>query len=182
MKLTHLRTQAMTERRRRTARPERSPELRLTPVSSTGHAGLTERGWARARGAEWRDGLARACGWEGGGRSWQGEKLRASAAMARLLLRASEREGESVSRGARLVAGTEEDAGGHTWWPTRARPSRRMRATQRPSSAGSPRRHGVAVRARGRRKRGRGEAGPASLAGPVGWRRPASEQPPFLFI
>ena len=52
-------------------------------MSSTGHAGPTEHGRARARGAEWRDGLASACGWEGGGRSWQGEKLRASAAMAR---------------------------------------------------------------------------------------------------
>jgi len=30
--------------------------------------------------------------------------------------------------------------------------------------------------------RGRGEAGPASLAGPVGWRRAASEQPPLPFF
>ena len=38
------------------------------------------------------------------------------------------------------------------------------------------------ARARGRGKHGRGEAGPASLAGPVGWRRPATEQPPFPFF
>ena len=31
-------------------------------------------------------------------------------------------------------------------------------------------------------RRGRGEAGPASLAGPVGWRRPATQQPPFPFF
>ena len=36
--------------------------------------------------------------------------------------------------------------------------------------------------ARGAAVSERGEAGPASLAGPVGWRRPASEQPPFPFF
>ena len=38
------------------------------------------------------------------------------------------------------------------------------------------------VRAGGGRGRGRGEAGSALLAGPVGWRRPASEQPPSPFF
>jgi len=42
---------------------------------------------------------------------------------------------------------------------------------------------GAAVSERGEGGgRGRGEAGPASLAGLVGWRWPASEQPPFLFL
>ena len=39
-----------------------------------------------------------------------------------------------------------------------------------------------ACRPRGRREAEAGEAGPASVAGPVGWRRPASEQPPFQFF
>jgi len=45
-----------------------------------------------------------------------------------------------------------------------------MLATRQPSSAGSPRRHGAAVRARTRRGRGEGESagglGPASASGP----------------
>ena len=44
---------AMAERRGRTARAERSPELRLNPVSSTGRARLTERErWMRKGEAE----------------------------------------------------------------------------------------------------------------------------------
>jgi len=67
-----------------------------------------------------------------------------------LLLRASEREGERASGGARLAAGKEAGAVGRTWWPTRVRPPRLMRATRQPNAAGVPRRHGAAVRARGR--------------------------------
>jgi len=67
-------------------------------------------------------------------------------AAVRLLLCASER----ASGGARLAAGAKADAAGHTWRPTMARPSRRMRATRRPNAAGMPRRRGAAVRARGR--------------------------------
>ena len=66
----------------------------------------------------------------------------------RLLLRAGERKSERASGGVRLAAGAKADGAGHTSWPTRARPSRRMCATLRPSSAGSPRRHGAVVRAR----------------------------------
>jgi len=54
----------------------------------------------------------------------------------------------------------------------------------RPRSAAGLTRSGVrgaVVSERGRREADAGavDAGPASLAGPVGWRRPASEQPPF---
>jgi len=38
------------------------------------------------------------------------------------------------------------------------------------------------ARARGRRRARRREAWLASLAGPIGWRRPTSEQPPFPFF
>jgi len=98
---------------------------------------------------------------------------------------ASEREGESASRGARLVAGTEADAAGRSWWPTRARPSCRMLATRRPSFAGSAWRHGAAVRTQTRRGCERGEggerwrAGPASASGPEVRLRLASVPFPF---
>ena len=73
-KLTHLRTQAMTD----------SPVLADgREEAEAGREKSFERRW------QWR-------------------------AAARLLLRASEREGESASRGARLAAGTEADAAGHT--------------------------------------------------------------------
>jgi len=110
------------------------------------------------------------------GRERSSERRRQWRAAVRLLLRASEREGESASRGVPLAAGTEADTAGRTWWPTRARPSHRKRATRRPSSAGSPRRHGAAVRARGRgagASAGKGEAqawgGRAGFAGWAGW-------------
>jgi len=47
---------------------------------------------------------------------------------------------------------------------------------------GRPRADAVRARARGRGWTRRGDSGLASLAGPVGWRRPASEQPPFPFF
>jgi len=47
---------------------------------------------------------------------------------------------------------------------------------------GRPRADAAQARARGRRRAWHGEAGHASLARPVGWRRPASEQPPFPFF
>ena len=88
------------------------------------------------------------------------------------------REGESTGREAQMAAGVEADAAGHSWWLTRARPGCRMLATRWPSSAGAPRRHGAAVRARARRGRGeggeRGRAGPASASGPEVRPRPAS--------
>jgi len=89
-----------------------------------------------------------------------------------------------------MAAGTEADATVRSWWPTRARPSRRMRATRRPSSAGSPRRHGSAVHARTRRGRERGERGGRG-AGWLGWLRwlgwlvgagPPVNSPPFSFF
>jgi len=102
----------------------------------------------------------------GGGES--SERRRRWQTAVRLLLRASEREGESASRRARLVAGTEADAAGRTWWPTRARPSRRMRATRRPCSAGVPRRRGAAVRVRGH--------GAGTSAGGLGRLRPVGQK------
>ena len=52
-KLMHSRTQAMAERRGRITRAKRPSELRLTPVSSTGRARLTERErWMRKGEAE----------------------------------------------------------------------------------------------------------------------------------
>ena len=84
------------------------------------------------------------------------------------LLRAGERESERASGGARLVVRAKADAAGQTWWPTRARPSRRMRATRQPNAAGVPRRRGTAVRARGRgagasARKGQARAGWASF-------------------
>jgi len=58
-------------------------------------------------------------------------------------------EGESASGGVQMAAGAAVNAVGRSWWPTRARPGCRMLATRRPGSAGAPRRHGAAVRARG---------------------------------
>jgi len=57
-------------------------------------------------------------------------------------------------------------------------PSTRRR---RPYTVGRVRRGRVRARGEGG-GRGAGWPGLASLAGPVGWRRPASEQPPFLFF
>jgi len=89
---------------------------------------------------------------EAGAGEKSSERRRQWRAAERLLVHAGERERESESArgGARLAAEAKADAAGHTWWLTRARPSRRMRAMQRPSSAGVPRRRGAAVRARGR--------------------------------
>jgi len=74
---------------------------------------------------------------------------------------------------------------GRSWWPTRARPGRRMRATRRPSSAGTQRRHGAAIRARGR-GRWCGEGVTRWWARPL---RPAGQKrgrgllaPPFPFF
>ena len=106
----------------------------------------------------------------GAGRERSSERRWRWRAAEWLLLRASEREGESASKGARLAAGTEADAVGRSWWPTRARLSRRMLATRWPSSAGSPRRHSTAVRARTRCGRERGEGGGRG-AGIPGWLR-----------
>ena len=79
-------------------------------------------------------------------------------------------EGESASRRAQMAAGATADAAGRSWWPTRARPGCRMLATRWPSSAGSPRRRGTAVRARTRRGRERGKG---ESAGGLGRLRPA---------
>jgi hypothetical protein len=81
-------------------------------------------------------------------------------------------EGESASGGAQMAAGAMADAAGRSWWPTRARPGCRMLATRRPSSAGSPRRRGAAVRARTRRGHERGDGGVS--AGGLGRLRPAA--------
>ena len=62
----------------------------------------------------------------------------------------------------------------------------RMLATLRPSSAGAPRRHSAAVRARARRGRGeggeRGRAGPASASGPEVRPRPPSAPLSFFYF
>jgi len=76
----------------------------------------------------------------GAGEEKNSERRRQRRAAERLLLHARKRERESARGGARLAVGAKADAAGRTWWPTRARPSRRMRATRRPSSAGVPRR------------------------------------------
>jgi len=103
----------------------------------------------------------------------------------RLLLPVGEKESESASGGVRLAAGKEAGAVGRTWWPTKVRPPRRMRATRRPNAAGVPRRRSVAVCVRGRgtgagRGMTRGRAGPALVSGQEARPRPASA-PPFLF-
>ena len=91
-------------------RTERSPELRLTPVSSIGRARLTEREHGVRK--DEAEPLAVADGREeaGAGRERSSERRRRWRAAERLLLRASEREGDSASRGTRLAAGTETDA------------------------------------------------------------------------
>jgi len=76
------------------------------------------------------------------------ERRRQWRAAAWLLLRVGERESESGR--ARLAAGAKAGAVRRTWWPTRARPSHRLRATWRPNAAGVPWRRGAAVRAHGR--------------------------------
>jgi len=87
----------------------------------------------------------------------------------------------------RLAAGAKVSVAGRTWWPTRARPSRRMRATRRPNAAGVPRRCGAAVRARGRGAGAGARRG--KRAGGLGWLRPTGQKrgrdllaPPFLFF
>jgi len=80
---------------------------------------------------------------------------------------------------AQMAAEEEAGTAGRSWWPTRARPGRRMRATRWPSSAGMPRRHGAPVRARGRGHwRGEGVDAlvgwAASASGPEARPRPAS--------
>ena len=82
------------------------------------------------------------------------------------------RESERGGAGGRKWQRRQADAAGRTWWPTRARPGRRMRATRRPSSTGSPRRHGAAVRERGR---GAG-AGKGASTGEVGRLRPVGQK------
>ena len=108
----------------------------------------------------------------GGGES--SERRRQWRAAVRLLLRAGEGDSKRASGGACPAAGAKADAAGRTWWPTRARPSRRMRATWRPSSASSPRRHSAAVRARGH---GAGaSAGKGASVGGLGRLRPAGQK------
>ena len=106
---------------------------------------------------------------------------KSSATMARGGAAAAARgraKGESVSGGAQMAAEAEADAAGRSWWPTGARPGCRMLGTRRPSSAGAPRRHGAAVRARARRGPGEGgereRARLASASGPEVRPRPAS--------
>ena len=147
------------------------------------------RGTHRARGAEGRGGAVGGRGGEEGAQSWPGEKLRTSrrwCAAERQLLRASEREGESASEEAQMAAGMKADAAGRSWRPTGARPGCRTLATRRSSSAGAPRRHGAAVRARAWRGRGqggeRGRAGPASASGPEVRPRPASAPLSFFYF
>jgi len=55
-------------------------------------------------------------------------------------------DGERAREGERGGATGSGGEGGRTWWSARVRPPRRMRATRLPSSTGSPRRHGAAVR------------------------------------
>ena len=104
----------------------------------------------------------------------------ASSGAGRCCARAKERARERERESGEAQLATEEEAGaaGQTWWPTRVRPPRRMRATRRPSSAGSPRRHGAAVRtwtwARARGGETRRWAGPASASGPEARPRPTS--------
>ena len=124
----------------------------------------------------------------GAGREKSSERWRRWRTAVRLLLRASEREGGSARRGARLAAGTEADAAGRTWWPTRARPSRRMRATRRPSSAASPRRgRPRAWTRRGHERDERGSTG-AGRPGQLRWlgrlvgAGPLVNSPPFPFF
>ena len=129
---------------------------------------------------------------ENGARAGENVRGGARAPMATTALcahgvRARERVGRSWR--AQMVVGTEADASGRSWWPTRARPSRRMRATRRPSSTGPPQWHGAAVRAWTRRRRERGEGGERGMGRPgmlrwLGWlvgAGPPVNSPPFLF-
>jgi len=97
----------------------------------------------------------------------------ATAALCAHGARARERERES--RWAQMAARAEAGAAGRSWWPTRARPSDRMLATRQPSSAGSPRRRGAAVRAQTRRGRERG-CGEGESAGGLVRLRPAGQK------
>jgi len=85
--------------------------------------------------------------------------------------RAWARERERKSWLVQMAVGVKAGAVGRTWWPSRARPSRRMRATRQPNAAGVPRRRSAAVRARGR--------GAGAGAGELGQLRPASAPFPF---
>jgi len=87
----------------------------------------------------------------------------------------AERGRESESWRAQMAAMAEAGAAGRSWWLTRARPGDRMLATRQPSSAGSPRRRGAAVRARTRRGRERGGVEGES-AGGLGRLRPAGQK------
>jgi len=95
----------------------------------------------------------------------------ATAALCVHEARAREREREGWR--AQMAARAEVGAAGRSWWPTRARPGDRMLATRQPSSAGSPRRRGAAVRAWTRRGRERGEG---ESAGGLGRLRPAGQK------
>ena len=159
-------------------------EERENHMSSNGRAGLIESNWACARGAGRRGGVVGGCGFKGGGRSYKGVELWASAIMARggtdcwCCERERAREGEWTGANER---GGRGGSGGGTWWPTRAHRG----ATRRRSSTGSPWRHGAAghrARARwGRRVRSR--AGPASASGPEARRQPAGAPlSPSLFF
>jgi len=75
------------------------------------------------------------------------------------------------------VALSTAEGGGHGAGEPRM-PSTRRR---RPDTVGRARRGHVRARGEGG-GRGAGRLGLASLAGPVGWRRPASEQPPSPFF
>ena len=99
----------------------------------------------------------------GAGRE-RSSKPSATMARGRAAAVAREREkGESAREGAQMAAGTEADAAGRSWWPTKARPGYRMLATRRPSSAGAPRRHGASV-------------GKGVSAGGLGWFRRAGQR------
>ena len=107
------------------------------------------------------------------GRTGEAELGAPMATAALYARRARARERERRSWQAQMAARTEADAAGRTWWPTRARPSRRMRATRRPSSAGVPRRRGAAVRACGR---GAGAGGEGVIASGLGRLQPAGQK------
>jgi len=148
----------------------------------------------QALGGVFRNGEARADLGEGRIEEWLTRwgrtveaELGAPMATAVLCARgARARERERRRWWAQMAAGTEAIATGRSWWPSRARPSHRMRATRRPSSAGSQQRHGAAVRTRGRgasTSAGKGaSAGGLVRLRPVGQKRGRSLlAPPFPF-
>ena len=153
-------------------RAERSPELRLTPLSSSGHAGLTERGRAQARDAEGRGGAGGGREEEGEGRSWPGEELRAVGGYG------VRRSGERCARASREARAS---GGGRKWERglRRARPGApggrpgRLHAAACPPRGGQalPARHGGTARpsaradagASARREKGKARAGQAGF-------------------